>query len=187
MQMLIPIMPVLINCVIGDTENGITAIRQNIFCKQQLFRRSERNRLCPKATSISANTLRMRIANVARDWTARVFNPKSPSGSTLYLFQRGCLCQASNRSVLKAVGKGRELSAKNFACAQRRPAPPLPSYSNVAHAALNDFDLVAIRIFDKEEARDLHVTILKVYQLADLEAQSCETVMFCIKGIDHKS
>lgn len=31
--------------------------------------------LCAKATSINANTLKMRIANVARNWTARLFNP----------------------------------------------------------------------------------------------------------------
>src|SRR5690606_7292096 len=51
-------------------------------------------------------------------------------------------------------------------------------------AALQNLDLVAIRVFGKEEAGKLHAIVLEIDQLADLEAEFCEAGMFCIDIID---
>lgn len=67
-------MAVLIDGMIGNTEHGITAIRQNIFCKQQFFREARTTGLCAKATSISASTLSKRTASITRKCVALVFN-----------------------------------------------------------------------------------------------------------------
>src|ERR1700722_19291541 len=53
-----------------------------------------------------------------------------------------------------------------------------------AAALLQHFDLVAVRIFDEEKARDLLSAVVELDDLARLEALDLETVVFRVEIID---
>src|ERR1700727_3638005 len=55
-----------------------------------------------------------------------------------------------------------------------------------AAALLQHFDLVAIRIFDEEKARDLLSVLVELDDLARLEALGLETAVFRVEIIDHE-